>query len=119
MIWAKRRFKLAEYAPYQDRIGDLQMAVPTLHRQFIMVDVEADGPGVRDHYIGVPAPTFLAAFDGFEVVGEDQLPKEIDGVTLADTNDDEFTSRFRLQSHEEQLRRERLTQRRREKSNGP
>src|SRR4029077_14193904 len=118
MIWAKRRFKRAEYAPYQDRVGDLQMAAPTLYRQFIMVDVETGEPGVSDHYIGLPNQALLAAFDGFEVVGEDQLPKEIDGVSLADTSDDEFTSRFRLRSHDDRqrLRRERLDQRRREKA---
>lgn len=118
MIWARRRFKWAEYAPYQDRVGDLQMAAPTLYRQFIMVDVETGESGVSDHYIGLPNQALLAAFDGFEVVGEDQLPKEIDGVSLADTSDDEFTSRFRLRSHDDRqrLRRERSDQRRREKA---
>jgi hypothetical protein len=118
MIWARRRFKWDEYAPYQDRVGDLQMAAPTLYRQFIMVDVETGEPGVTDHYIGLPDQLFLAAFDGFEVVGEDQLPKEIDGVSLADTSDDEFTTRFRLRSHDDRqrARRERLAQRRRERT---
>ena len=104
MIWARRRFEYAAYAAYQDRIGDLQMANPTLYRQFVMVDVETDKPGVSDHYIGVPSQAFLAAFDGFEVVREDQLPKEIDGVSLADATDNEFTSRFRLRSHDERRR---------------
>jgi len=46
MIWARRRFKWAEYGLYQDRLGDLQMAVPMLQQQFIMVDVETGEPGV-------------------------------------------------------------------------
>jgi len=120
MIWAKRRFKWADYSAYQDRIGDFQMATPTLQRQFIMVDVETGEPGVSDHYVGLPNHVFLAAFDGFEVLNEDQLPKEIDGVSLADTSDEEFTSRFRFRSHGERqrLRRERLAQRRRERASG-
>ena len=115
MIWAKRRFAYAAYGPYQDRIGHLHMMSPTMQRQFIMVDVEADKPGESDHYIGLPHQAFLASFDGFEFVSEDQLPKKIDGVSLADQSDEEFTSRFRLRSHEERqrLRRERLAQRRR------
>jgi hypothetical protein len=121
MIWAKRRFKWVDYAAYQDSIGDLQMAAPTLQQQFIMVDVETGEPGVSDHYIGLPNQAFLAVFDGFEVVSEDQLPKEIDGVTLADQSDDEFTTRFRLRSHHERqrLRRERLEQRRRTRREPP
>jgi hypothetical protein len=120
MIWARRRFKWADYAVYQDRLGNLQMANPTLSRQFVMVDVEAGEPGVSDHYIAVPNRAFLAAFDGFEVVSEDQLPEAIDGVSIAYTTDDEFTSRFRFRSDEERqrLRRERLMQRRREKASG-
>jgi hypothetical protein len=120
MIWTRRRFKWADHAAYQDRLGDLQMANPTLYQQFIMVDVETGEPGISDHYIGLPNRPFLAAFDHFEIVSEDQLPKEIDGVSLADTGDDEFTSRFRLRSHEERqrFRRERLTERRREKASG-
>ena len=120
MIWAKRRFEYAAYAPYQGRIGDLQMANPTLYRQFIMVDVDTDRPGVSDHYVGLPHQTFLAGFDGFESVGEDQLPKEVDGVSLADMTDAEFRSRFRLRDHEERrrLQQQRQTQRIRDNASG-
>ena len=121
MIWARRRFKWAEYGDYQDRIGDLLKTTPTLQlqQQFMMVNVETGDPGVSDHYIGLPNQAFLEAFDGFEVVSEDQLPKEIDGVSLA-IQSEEFTSRFRFRSHEERQRsrRERLAQRRREKASG-
>jgi hypothetical protein len=119
MIWARRRFNWAEYATYQDRIGELQEATPALQlqQQFIMVDVETGEPGVSDHYIGLPNQAFLAAFDGFEIVSEAQLPKEIDGVSVA-IESEEFTSRFRLRSHDDRqrLRRERLAQRRRERA---
>lgn len=113
MIWARRRFKWAEYAAYLDRIGEMQDANPMLQQQFIMVDLETDEPGVNDHYIGLPNPAYLAAFEGFEVVSEAELPKDIDGLSLADVSNDEFTSRFRLRGHDErqQSRRERLKQR--------
>lgn len=66
VIWAKRRFEFAAYAPYQDRLEKLLMANAPLYRQFIMVSTNTDDPGVSDYYIGVPSDVFLTGFDGFE-----------------------------------------------------
>jgi hypothetical protein len=96
MIWAKRSFEFAAYAPYMDRLEKLLMANPTLYRQFIMVSTKTDDPGVDDYYVGVPALAFMTGFDGFEIVSEDQLPKEIDTLHLADGTTDEFKSHFRF-----------------------
>jgi hypothetical protein len=76
MIWAKRRFEFTAYAPCQDGLGALQMANPTLYRQFIMVSADTDKPGVSDHYIGVPNSAFLDGFESFEIVDEHELPKK-------------------------------------------
>jgi hypothetical protein len=120
MIWAKRRFEYAAYAPYQDLFEKLLMANPTLYRQFIMVCTDTDDPGVSDYYIGVPYKAFLAGFDSFEIVGEDQLPKVIDTLCVADATTEEFTSRFRFADHYERqnLRQKRRMQRRRENASG-
>jgi|SRR5665213_38195 len=96
MIWAKRRFEFAAYAPYQDRLDTLLKASPTLYPQFIMVSIRTDNPRVDEYYIGVPAQAYMMAFDGFEIISEDQLPKEIDALQIADATTDEFTSRFRF-----------------------
>jgi hypothetical protein len=42
MIWATRRFAAADYAPYQDRLGELMWANTPLHGQFMMASVETD-----------------------------------------------------------------------------
>jgi hypothetical protein len=83
MIWVKRRFELAEYAPYQVRLAKLMLENPSLHSQFIMVSTVTDVPNVFDYYVGVPSQTFFADFDGFVIVDESDLPKEIDEVKFA------------------------------------
>ena len=64
MFWAKREFKWADYAPYQDRLGKLLMDNPTHYREFMMFSIEKT-TGVSDVYVGVPVKEFLAIFDGF------------------------------------------------------
>jgi hypothetical protein len=96
MIWAKRRFKFANYAPYQERLRKLSLQNPGLHSQFIMVSIGTDARGESDYYVGVPDQTFLADFDGFEIVHETDLPREIDAVLYADQSSENFTRRFRL-----------------------
>jgi hypothetical protein len=96
MIWAKRRFAWADYGPYQDRLAELMMANPLLYKQFIMVCTDTDDVGVSDYYIGLPHQAFLAFFDGFATVTEQELPNEIDTLLVADHTTDEFTSRFRF-----------------------
>jgi hypothetical protein len=95
MIWVKRRFELAEYAPYQVRLAKLMLENPSLHSQFIMVSTVTDVPNVFDYYVGVPSQTFFADFDGFVIVDESDLPKEIDEVKFAgDKAHNDFTRRF-------------------------
>src|SRR6202040_1948619 len=69
MIWGKRRFELADYAPYQVRLAKLMLENPSLHSQFIMVSTATDVPNVFDYYVGVPSQTFFADFDGFVTRG--------------------------------------------------
>jgi arylsulfatase A-like enzyme len=56
----------------------------------------AANPELSNYYVGVPDQSFLAEFDGFDIVPESQLPNEIDTVLLADATTDEFKSRFRF-----------------------
>jgi hypothetical protein len=91
MIWGKRSFQWADYAPYQDRLGDLLMKNPTRYREFMMFSVEQKA-GLADIYVGVPAEEFMLLFDGFEHVGEDALPKVVDSLLVADAN--AFAERF-------------------------
>ncbi|MFZ2155500.1 MAG: hypothetical protein WAV72_05185 [Bradyrhizobium sp.] len=76
MFWAKRRFEWADYAPYQDRIEKLLMSNAAHYREFMMFSVEQK-VGLSDVYVGVPAQAFLAVFDGFEPVAEQDLPKVV------------------------------------------
>jgi hypothetical protein len=91
MFWGKRQFRWADYAPYQDRLGDLLMKNPTHYREFMMFSVE-QSVGVGDVYVGVPAKEFMALFDGFEPVEESALPKIVDTLLVADAN--AFAERF-------------------------
>lgn len=85
MIWGKRRFERAAYAPYQDRLEKLLMANPTRYREFMTFSVEAS-VGVGDVYVGVPTKELMAMFNGLEPVNEATLPKVIDSLLLADVN---------------------------------
>jgi hypothetical protein len=91
MFWAKRRFEWADYAPYQDRIEKLLMSNATQYREFMMFSIEQK-VGLSDVYVGVPAQAFLAVFDGFEPVAEQDLPKMVDSLLVADAN--AFKERF-------------------------
>jgi hypothetical protein len=96
MIWAKRRFSDAKYAPYLGRLEKLMMAQPTSAQQFIMVSTESGKVGVGDYYVGVPDELAMLAFDGFDRVGEAELPREVDIFHLGDHTSSEFTSRFTI-----------------------
>jgi hypothetical protein len=96
MIWGKRRFAYADYAPYQDRMQQLVLAHPMLYQQFMMVSTKADGPGESMCYVGVPNETIMKEFDGFMPVPEAALPKVVNVVHFADATTEEFTSRFEL-----------------------
>jgi hypothetical protein len=95
MIWATRRFAAADYAPYQDRLGELMWANTPLYGQFMVVSVETDrGRAMNDIYVGVPTSAFLAQFDGFRIIPEEELPKEIDTLLIGTIS--EFKSHFRF-----------------------
>jgi hypothetical protein len=97
MIWAKRRFEYAEFAPYQDRLDKLILKHPAMHDQFVMVSVEVKKPRLSDYYIGLPTEALLPLFDGFELVAESELPKEIDAILVASLTP-EFENRFHLRA---------------------
>jgi hypothetical protein len=42
---------------------------------------------------------FLAVFDGFERIGESDLPKVIDTLHIADASTEQFKSRFTFAHH--------------------
>jgi len=85
MIWVTRRFAAADYAPYQDRLDELMWANTPLHAQFMMVGVETGEPGMNDIYVGVPTAAFLAEFDGFRIIPEEELPKEWGAARIIET----------------------------------
>jgi hypothetical protein len=76
----------------------LMMANAAQYQEFIMVSVQAGGPGESDYYVGVPIKALLAPFDGFQEVSEAEVPKEIDTLLLADATKEPFTSRFKFRS---------------------
>src|SRR5215475_12944548 len=96
MIWGKRSFQWANYAPYQDKIAKLMMDNSASYRQFIMVSAKTEKAGEDVCYVGVPNETLFGGFDGFQRVEESELPKVIDALLVADGTTEEFTSRFRF-----------------------
>lgn len=96
MIWLKRRFRAADFAPHQDKLGELMMAMPTHYAEFLMVSTETEKPLVSDYYVGLPIAELARVFDGFEQVAEAELPREIDTFLLGDQTKEPFTSRFRF-----------------------
>jgi len=96
MIWLKRRFYAAEFGPYQDKLGELMMAMPARYAEFLMVSTETEKPLVSDYYVGLPLAELASVFDGFGEVSEVELPREIDTFLLGDQTKEPFTSRFRF-----------------------
>jgi len=93
MFWGKRQFKAADYGPYQDRLGDLQLANASRHREFMMVSTKVKA-NLSEYYVGVPAKELMVLFDGFEPVAEGDLPKVVDSLVVADM--DAFRERFKF-----------------------
>ena len=75
MIWAKRKFEGADYAPYMTRLERLLMADAMRAEQYAMVSVEDDDG--EHYYVGMPDEIMLRFFDGFERVRSEDLLKEI------------------------------------------
>jgi hypothetical protein len=94
MVWIKRRFAAADYAPYMDYLTKLLFANPRQYQEFIMVSTKTPDAMVSDYYVGLPDEALAGGFDGFERVGESDLPKTIDVLLVADATKEPFTSRF-------------------------
>jgi hypothetical protein len=97
MYWAKRRFEWAQYAPYQDRLEKLLMANAMQYREFMMFSIEQK-VGLSDVYVGVPIKESMLLFDGFEPVSEDELPKVVDTLLVADAT--AFAERFEFRHNQ-------------------
>lgn len=98
MIWLKRRFEWAEYSPYFDLLEKLLLNNAPLYQEFMMVSTKTENAGVSDYYVGLPNEAFVAGFDGFERVGEKELPKRIDVLHIADATKEPFKSRFHFEA---------------------
>ena len=96
MIWMKRDFAYADYAPAMDELEKLLTASGPLYAEFIMVSTATNDPGVSTYYIGVPNEGFAMPFHGFERVPESALPKVIDALHIADATKEPFRSRFKF-----------------------
>jgi hypothetical protein len=94
MVWVKRTFTFADYAPYFDILKRLLLQNPTRYREFIMVSIDLANSRDSVYFVGVPDKSFLVHFDGFEPVDEKDLPKIIDTLHIAEGSSPEFTSRF-------------------------
>jgi hypothetical protein len=98
MIWLKRRFHGADYAPYQDLVEKLVLRMPTRNAEFIMVraDTEED-PLVSTYYVGLPDGTPTGQFDGFERVDESIFPIEVDTCLVSgDEAEELFVSQIKF-----------------------
>ena len=82
MIWAKRRFEYAEYAPYQERLEKLVMANPGMLDQFLMVAVDIKKPRLSEYYVGLPSDVFLPLFDDFQQIHQSEVPQVIDTLVI-------------------------------------
>lgn len=96
MFWAKRTLKVSEFSPYQHKMQVLLLAFPLSHADLIMVSVATEKAGQSICYVGVPLKEMLWIFDRFERVDEDDLPKQITAVWIADQSQQPFRSRFQL-----------------------
>jgi len=99
MIWGKRAFSSAEdLGRYHERLLKLLYTNPSRYREFMMVSTKTEDPVLRMYYVGVPTEEFTEGFDGFECIQDNELPKVIDIVIVADVKSDDFIKRFRYPS---------------------
>ena len=96
MIWAKRHLCEGEdYTLYQERLADLHFMALSL--QFVMV-AKRTGRAGWDIYIGLPDEFFRSQFDGFGLIDETELPREVDQILYAPNQGvgSEFAKHFRI-----------------------
>jgi hypothetical protein len=96
VIWAKRQFPNAEFGRYHDRLIKLLYRFPVRYREFIMVSAKTQNSTARTYYVGVPTDVFMTAFDGFDVIRDQDLPDEIDTLIVGDVASEEFKNRFQF-----------------------
>jgi hypothetical protein len=96
MMWAKRHLGEGEdYTTYQKRVADLHFMALSL--QFVMV-AKRTGRAGWDIYIGLPDEFFRSQFDGFGLIDETELPREVDQILYAPNQGvgSEFAKHFRI-----------------------
>jgi hypothetical protein len=98
MVWGKRACSSAEFGRYHDHLLKLLYANPAHYQEFMMVSTKTEDPTLRMYYVGVPLEKFTEGFERFEYVPDEELPKVIDTVIVADVKSAEFITRFRYAS---------------------
>jgi len=95
MIWAKRDFQFAEYAPYQVQFEELHFKLggPAA----MMMVMAKKNARLSDVIISLPDAKFLRMFEGFEIIDESELPKEVSILCVNHATDD-FEKRFKIPS---------------------
>jgi hypothetical protein len=82
---------VADWAPIQDRMGKLQIALGAPH-DLMMLSIDVEGrPTAQDIYIGLPQASLLSAFRGFEEVDRSAIP---DFVSTLIAREDGFRALF-------------------------
>jgi hypothetical protein len=99
MNWGKRALSdIEDFGRYHKHLLRLLYLNPGRYREFMMVATKTEDPASRMYYVGVPPEVPTRAFEGFEYVPDEKLPKEIDTVIVAAVESEEFRSRFRYLS---------------------
>jgi hypothetical protein len=98
MNWGKRALSDIDFGRHHEHLLKLLYLNPGRYREFMMVATKTEDPAFRMYYVGVPPEVPTRAFEGFEYVPDEELPKEIDTVIVAAVESEEFRSRFRYLS---------------------
>jgi hypothetical protein len=99
MNWGKRTLSdIEDFGRYHEQLLKLLYSNPGRYQEFMMVTTKTEDPASRMYFVGVPPEVPTGAFEGFEYVSDEELPKEIDSVIVAAVESEEFTSRFRYRA---------------------
>lgn len=75
------------------------MANTSNYQEFMMVSVKcSDEPRANEYYIGVPDQAMLSQFDLFNAIEEDEVPRIIDAIHIADASKEAFKNRFQFRA---------------------